>query len=142
MRLDPDRLGGDQRADGNVAAVRPHNVSGSFLGITLAAVVLGGARPRSSACSRSGSAGSAGESAADLFRNNLVTFAWFPLLSGLFFHWLSARGVDLKQSPSTRGPGYYLLVFATFMVALALNFAMVAGYECLIEPHLDPKKAG
>ncbi len=68
----------------------------------------------------------------DLFRNNLATFTWFPLLSGLLFHWLAGPvGVNLKHVDASTSTtrSYYLIVFATFMVALALNFAMVTGYE-------------
>jgi putative nucleotidyltransferase with HDIG domain len=52
---------------------------------------------------------------------NVVTYAWFPLLAGLLFGALSSQ-------VSTGTPVYYLLVFATFVFALAIDFALIAGY--------------
>jgi diguanylate cyclase (GGDEF)-like protein len=103
------------------------NVSGSFLGITLAAVVLGGSAGALVGVLTMAIGWARWKEPPHVFRNNLVTFAWFPLLSGLMCHAL-AQALRLHPSDS----GYYLLVFATFMVALMLNFTMVAGYECLI----------
>jgi diguanylate cyclase (GGDEF)-like protein len=103
-------------------------VSGSFLGIVLAAVLLGG-----------GPAALVGVLAIAIgwlhsrepgheFRNNLVTFAWFPLITGLFFH-----GVVGLAHVGPHGLGYYLLVFAAFLVALGLNFFAIAWYQCYRE---------
>ena len=45
--------------------------------------------------------------AAHTLRNNLATFAWYPLIAGLFFHAMTGlAGVG------PRAIGYYLLVFA------------------------------
>ncbi len=109
------------------------NVSGSFLGITLAAVTLGGPAAAIVGVLTILIGWFRWREPAHVFRNNLVTFAWFPLLSGLMFHVL--RGA-WKLDPADLG--FYLLVFATFVVALLLNFSMVAGYECAISripPH-------
>jgi diguanylate cyclase (GGDEF)-like protein len=103
--------------------------SGSFLGLMLAAVLLGG-----------GPAALLGvvtitvgwiRSREDLhyLRNNLVTFAWFPLISGIAFHAV-ATSAHLTRP---YGMNYYLLVFGTFVFALALNFGMVGGYQCFLE---------
>jgi diguanylate cyclase (GGDEF)-like protein len=101
------------------------NVSGSFLGITLAAVVLGGAEAAIVGVLTIGISWFRWREKLHLLRNNLVTFAWFPLLSGLMFHAIEPSTGGYKEA------SYYLLVFGTFMVALTLNFTMVAGYECL-----------
>jgi diguanylate cyclase (GGDEF)-like protein len=98
-------------------------VSGSFLGIMLAAVVLGG-----SPAAFAGVLTIAGASRGTYFRNNLVTYAWFPLIGGLFFH----APAQLAQL-GPRDIGYYLLVFAAFVLALVLNFVGVAGYQCYLE---------
>jgi putative nucleotidyltransferase with HDIG domain len=59
---------------------------------------------------------------------NLVTFAWFPLLAGMGFHAaVDATGVG------TADPVFYLLVFALFAVALAIDFSLIAGYSCYVE---------
>jgi diguanylate cyclase (GGDEF)-like protein len=97
-------------------------ISGSFLGILIAAVLLGGgpaavvgavtilvAWPRSSRSFYS-----------LLF--NLVNFVTFPLLSGLFFHaMVRIAGVGPNNVE------YYLLVFATASIALFLNFALTSA---------------
>jgi diguanylate cyclase (GGDEF)-like protein len=103
-------------------------VSGSFLGIMLAAVVLGG-----------GPAAVAGvltilvgwfrwREAGHYLRNNIVTYACFALVGGLFF-----RATTQLAHVGPNDLGYYLLVFATFLVALVLNFAGVAGYQCYLD---------
>ena len=118
------------------------NVSGSFLGITLAAVLLGGAPGAVVGTLTIGIGWLRWRERADLFRNNLMTFMWFPLLSGLLFHWVSTHtGVVVHHHhQATYSASYYLLVFAVFMFALGLNFAMVTGYEGLIGRTSMPKK--
>lgn len=55
--------------------------------------------------------------------NNLVAYAWFPLLSGIAFDaTLHATGTTKDEG------GFYLLVFALFAVALLLNYAITVGY--------------
>src|SRR4051794_1755130 len=56
--------------------------------------------------------------------SNLAAYCWFPFVSALGF--AAARdGLGLQPAD----PAYYLLVFALFFVALALNFAWVAAYS-------------
>jgi putative nucleotidyltransferase with HDIG domain len=59
---------------------------------------------------------------------NLVAYAWFPLLAGIAFHGtLAATGVDSGDVL------YYGLVFAVFVLALAINFTVIAGEACYVE---------
>jgi putative nucleotidyltransferase with HDIG domain len=60
--------------------------------------------------------------------NNLVTYAWFPLLAGIAFH-ESVAALDVGQMD----PLFYLLVIGAFMLALAVNFALIAGYSAYVE---------
>ncbi len=104
------------------------SVSGSFLSLVVAAAILG-----------QGPAGGIG-AATTLFLwahhrtklhylvNNLVNFTAFPLAAGIFFHEVT-RATGL----GTADAGYYLLVFAAFVVALALNFWLCAGYVCWLD---------
>ena len=62
---------------------------------------------------------------AHQLRNNLVTFAWFPLLVGFFFY-----GAVRFTGAGPSELGYYLIVFAAFVIGLVLNFVFVAGYQC------------
>ena len=66
--------------------------------------------------------------AGHYLRNNVVAYAWFPLLGGLFFH-LTTSVAHVDSSDLN----YYLLVFAAFLVALVLNFVMVVGYQCWLD---------
>ncbi|MEA2212324.1 MAG: hypothetical protein QOF83_2272 [Solirubrobacteraceae bacterium] len=98
-------------------------VSGSFVGILLTAVLLGGAPaavvgaltileswPRST------------RSFTSLLLN-LLTYVTYPLLAGLFFHaLLRITGVGVNNVE------YYLVIFATANVALAINFGLTAAY--------------
>jgi diguanylate cyclase (GGDEF)-like protein len=103
-------------------------VSASFLGLMLAAVLLGAAPAALIGVLSIGVSWFRWREAPHYLLNNLLTFAWFPLLSGLFFH----AAVRLADA-SPKGLGYYLFVFAAFVLALALNFLGVAGYQS----HLD-----
>jgi diguanylate cyclase (GGDEF)-like protein len=109
-------------------------ISGSFLSITLAAVLLGGP-PAAIVGSMTIAIGwFRWRERGHLFRQNLVMYSWFPLLSGLAFYAMShaAKGSLTDHQYSTK-PSYYVLVFATFMIALTLNFAMVAIYERVLD---------
>jgi diguanylate cyclase (GGDEF)-like protein len=103
-------------------------ISASFLGLMLAAAVLGGPPAAVIGMLAIAVGWLRSREASHYFRNNLVTFAWFPLLGGLFFH-VVAHATRLDSGDV----GYYLLIFVMFVFALALNFLMVAGYQC----HLD-----
>ncbi len=59
---------------------------------------------------------------------NVVTYAWFPLLSGIAFdRTLQATGVAQTDAL------FYLFVFGLFVVALAIDFLLIAGYFSYVE---------
>ncbi len=59
---------------------------------------------------------------------NLLTYMTFPLAVGIGFHEvLSATGI------TSADPAFYVLVFAAFLSALAINFSMIAGYSCYLQ---------
>jgi diguanylate cyclase (GGDEF)-like protein len=103
-------------------------VSGSFLGIMLAAVVLGGGPAAIAGVLTIAVGWFRSREDAHYLRNNVVTYACFPLLGGLFF-----RATTELAHVGSDDLGYYLLVFATFLVALVLNFIGVAGYQCYLD---------
>jgi len=99
-------------------------ISGSFLALVLAMVLLGGSQ-----------AALIGVATITLgwfrwhdkplnFLNNLLAYAWFPLIGGVVFYAATnAAGLD-------DGDGFfYLMVFGTFVVALAANFLLIAGHR-------------
>jgi putative nucleotidyltransferase with HDIG domain len=59
---------------------------------------------------------------------NVVTYAWFPLLSGFAFE-ASLQGAGIGQMDSL----FYLFVFGLFVVALAIDFMLIAGYFSYVE---------
>ena len=59
---------------------------------------------------------------------NLVTYAWFPLIAGIAFH----QAVDATGATET-DPLYYILIFGLFTFALAINFAIIAGYSAYVD---------
>jgi hypothetical protein len=73
---------------------------------------------------------------ADVFRNNLATYAWFPLIAGLFFH----ATTRLAQVGS-HDLGFYLLVFVAFILALVVNFIAIAGYQSYVDESSVADKA-
>ncbi len=103
-------------------------VSGVLLGLMLAMVLLGGAPAAAMGTVTMAVGWLRRREAAHYLLSNLVTYAWFPLIGGLFFH--AAVGI------TGVGPlaiAYYLAVFATFVVALGVNFILVAGYQCFLD---------
>ncbi len=105
------------------------NVSGSFLGMTLAAVLLGGTPAAIVGLLTIAISWIRFRDPGPSLRQNIVMYTSFPLLSGLMFQYLSkAAHVSSQYHHYYYQPTYYLLVFATFVVALAMNFVMVALY--------------
>jgi putative nucleotidyltransferase with HDIG domain len=59
---------------------------------------------------------------------NFVTYAWFPLITGIAFH----TAVTATETTSAE-PLYYSLIFAFFLLGLAINFTLIAGYSCYVD---------
>jgi putative nucleotidyltransferase with HDIG domain len=103
-------------------------VSGNFLALVLAMVLLGGT-PAALIGVISIIAGwlRFREKGHD-FRVNLLTYITFPMIVGTGFHeTVDATGV----TPSD--PIYYVFVFGAFLTALAINFTMIGAYTCYLE---------
>jgi diguanylate cyclase (GGDEF)-like protein len=103
-------------------------ISGSFLGLILAAVLLGGGPAAAIGVTSILVGWLRSREAPSSLLINLSTYAGFPLVAGVFFH----AGIKLTGAGSG-AVGYYLLVFATFVLALALNFLAIAGYGAYFE---------
>jgi diguanylate cyclase (GGDEF)-like protein len=103
-------------------------ISGSFLGIMLAAVMLGPAPASLLGCFAMAVGWLRHREPWSSLRNNLVNYIWFPLVASLVFRW------SLTATHSgARSIGMYLLVFVAFVVGLALNFVLAVGYQCFLE---------
>jgi putative nucleotidyltransferase with HDIG domain len=112
------------------AVTTPSNVkvSGAFLALVLAMVFLGG--------TAAVLIGVVTNLVGWLFRwrdephyllNNLVAYSIFPLVAGVAFHAVvDATGLTASD------PVFYLLVFALFQFALALNFLLIAAYHVYV----------
>jgi putative nucleotidyltransferase with HDIG domain len=103
-------------------------ISGSFLALVLAMVFLGGP-PAAVIGVLTILAGWLRwhDRPHDLI-NNLATYAVFPLVSGIAFH-----EVVTAASISPDDSAFYFLVFSVFLVALAINFTMIAADSCYLE---------
>jgi diguanylate cyclase (GGDEF)-like protein len=103
-------------------------VSGALLALMLAMVLLGGGPAAAVGGAMMLVAWLRHRSPLPALMNNLVAFTWFPLVGGLFFHGMS-RWLSIDPDSAA----YYLLVFATFIVALAVNFFCICGYQCYVQ---------
>jgi putative nucleotidyltransferase with HDIG domain len=103
-------------------------LSGSFLPIVVAMVLLGGPPAALIGAIVITIDWLTDRKAAHLFINNLLTYAAFPLITGLAFHWITT-GAGISQ----RDPAFYALVAGAFLMALAINFTLIAGYACYLE---------
>jgi putative nucleotidyltransferase with HDIG domain len=98
-------------------------VSASFMPIVTAAVFLGGVPASLIAVATIGISWFKERYRTTILLMNLVTYAWFPLVAGIAFHEISEGG-----SIDPGSAVFYLLVFGVFVLALGVNFAIVAGY--------------
>jgi putative nucleotidyltransferase with HDIG domain len=102
--------------------------SGSFLALVLAMVLLGGPPAAVIGVLTILAGWMRWRDAPHDLLNNLVTYATFPLIGGFFFHWVTdSLGITAAEA------SFYTLVFATFLVALAINFSMTGAYTCYLE---------
>jgi diguanylate cyclase (GGDEF)-like protein len=104
-------------------------VSGTSLGLMLAVVLLGGG-PAAMVAVVTLLAGwpfNRPPGTGHIFRNDLAVFAWFLILTGLFFH---AAVHAANVTPDA--PGYYLVAFVAFVLSLVLNFVGIAGYQAYL----------
>jgi diguanylate cyclase (GGDEF)-like protein len=112
------------------------SVSGSFLGLILAAVVMGGGPAAVLGMTVIAVGWLRHREELHYFIQNVANYALFPLVAGVFFQ-LTARLTHVGPSMLA----YYLLVFLTFVLALALNFLASAGYQCYLERSSLSRKA-
>jgi putative nucleotidyltransferase with HDIG domain len=103
-------------------------VSASFLAIVTAAVLVGASAAALIGVATILAGWARHRYPRDHLLINLVTYAWFPLLGGLAFHEITGSA-GIGQSD----PAYYLLVFALFAFALAIDFTLIAAYSCYVE---------
>jgi len=110
-------------------------VSGSGIGQLLAAVLLGGGPAAVVGVLCVGGGWLRSREAPHMLRNNLAVFAWYPLVAGLFFSAV-ARATGIHGHPLA----YYLLVFVTYLVGLAVNLLGAAGFVCYLTREWLPAK--
>ncbi|MGZ6966083.1 MAG: putative bifunctional diguanylate cyclase/phosphodiesterase, partial [Acidimicrobiia bacterium] len=66
--------------------------------------------------------------APHLLGTDAVVYSWLLLIAGFFF---TAAIHVLQVGP--HDAGYYLVVFATFVLSLLLNFVGIVGYRCYLD---------
>jgi putative nucleotidyltransferase with HDIG domain len=104
------------------------SISSSFLTIVTATVFLGEAPAAAIGVATIGAGWLRFRYAPTTLLINLVTYAWFPLLSGIAFE-ATLQGAGIGQMDSL----FYLSVFGLFVVALAIDFILIAGYFSYVE---------
>ncbi len=103
-------------------------ISGSFLGIMLAGILLGAGPAAVTAILSILVGWFRSREVWHYLRNNLACFMWFPLVGSAFFH----AAIRLAHV-GPHAPAYYMLVFAAFVIAMALNFGLIAGYQSYLD---------
>jgi putative nucleotidyltransferase with HDIG domain len=104
------------------------SISGSFIALVLSMAFLGGAPAAAIGVAAMLVGHLRYRERADRFLNNLLAYAWFPLAGGLVF--------DVARGNGGLGPGdgtFYTLIPAVFAISLAINFLVIALFNC----HLD-----
>ncbi len=103
-------------------------LSGSFLPMVLAMVFLGGPPAAIIGILTILVVWLVERNAPHYLLNNVLSFATYPLVSGLAFYWVTT-GAQITDSR----PAFYALILAVFMFALAINFTMIASYSCYLD---------
>jgi putative nucleotidyltransferase with HDIG domain len=103
-------------------------ISSSFLTIVTATVFLGETPAALIGVATIGAGWLRFRYAPTVLLINLVTYAWFPLISGIAFA-SALQGAGIGQMDSL----FYLFVFGVFVVALAIDFILIAGYFSYVE---------
>jgi putative nucleotidyltransferase with HDIG domain len=111
-----------------IETVTPLKVSGSFLAIVLAMVLLGGPPAAVIGVLTIVVGWLHWREPPDMLLNNVLAYATFPLLGGLLF-----LGVTDAADIAAGSVVYYLFVFALFLIALTINFAMIWAYSSYAE---------
>ncbi|HEX5927766.1 MAG TPA: HD-GYP domain-containing protein [Solirubrobacterales bacterium] len=102
-------------------------ISGSFLALVLAMVFLGGTPAAVIGVMTILAGWLRWRDEWHYLLNNLLTYATFPLATGIAFHTAVTRGISDSE------PAFYGLIFAVFLLALAINFTMIASYSCYLD---------
>ncbi|MBW8060801.1 MAG: hypothetical protein FVQ78_10935, partial [Solirubrobacterales bacterium] len=103
-------------------------ISGSFLALVLAMVFLGGTPAALIGVMTIFTGWLRWRDEWHYLLNNVLTYATFPLLTGIAFHSVATSGSITQAKPA-----FYALVFAVFLVALTINFTMIASYACYLD---------
>jgi putative nucleotidyltransferase with HDIG domain len=98
-------------------------ISGSFLALVVAMVLLGGTPAAVLGVATMLAGWLRWREAWGILLNNVLTYALFPLVGGIAFH-----AVVERTGLTSNDPAFYLLIFALFQFALMFNFLMIASY--------------
>src|SRR5437763_4169582 len=104
------------------------HISGSFMAIVLAMVLLGGTPAALIGLAAICVGWRNGRAPFHYFFNNVLTYALFPLAGGMAFH-AAKNGLGLDSGDV----GFYLVIVGIFIAALLVNFTMIAGYAGYVE---------
>jgi len=103
-------------------------ISGSFLALVLAMVFLGGTPAALIGVLTMLAGWLRWRDAGHFLLNNVLTYATFPLVSGFAFHEI-VTSAQIDETDAS----FYALILAVFLLALAINFTMIASYSCYLD---------
>jgi putative nucleotidyltransferase with HDIG domain len=103
-------------------------ISGSFLALVLSMVFLGGAPAALIGLLTMFVGWLRWRQPTHFFIHNLFNYSFFPLVGGVVFH-----AIVSNTGLTDADPGFYVLVFGIFLLALTLNFFLIATYARYIK---------
>ncbi len=103
-------------------------ISGSFLALVLSMVFLGGTLAVVIGLITTVAAWLRWKEATHYFIHNLLNYSFLALVGGVLFH-----DVTSANNISSSDVGFYVLIFGVFLLALAMNFLMIAIYVRYVE---------
>jgi putative nucleotidyltransferase with HDIG domain len=115
----------------DLTAVRAESklmISGNFLALVVAMVLLGGTPAAIIGVASILLGWIRWHDESHYLLNNVLTYTTFPLVGGILFHQV-VDGIGISSGDAV----FYLAVFFLFQLALAINFVMIAGYSAYIE---------
>jgi putative nucleotidyltransferase with HDIG domain len=98
-------------------------ISGSFLSLVVAMVLLGGTPAAVLGVVTMLAGWLRWREVWGTLLSNVLIFAFFPLIGGVGFHEIVERTALTSDDPA-----FYLLIFALFQFALILNFVLISSY--------------
>jgi putative nucleotidyltransferase with HDIG domain len=114
-------------------SIRGGNLSAAFVALVLTMGLLGPASAVAFGLAAMSMSSATRRLSSSLWLNNLSTYAVFPLVGGLMIRILIGDVHDPRNHHAIQSVTFALAVFAVFIATNALNFAMIALHNRIID---------